>query len=123
METPAGGVRKCKNPECNNLTRSYRQTIADHPGTMARYGGYCIECNQPTTPPCAKCGVPLRKTSVPARLAPGTKQRYAEDMCKLCWLELNPPESPVEISPAQIRATAAALEGWLQERRRRLATA
>ena len=89
-----------------------------------------MNCHKADPLECRECGCALRISSIPASLAPGTKARYAEGMCKVCWFLLNPekvPEKPVdeveEVTPEKLAHTIAGLEAYMARRRARLAVA
>ena len=91
-------------------------------------------------PNCVMCNHPMRQAQVKLADAPGTRQHRAQGLCKSCYyLERRagnipdpegrrgrkPRDSDVETSQFAYMfdqaAASAALEGWLQARRRRLA--
>jgi hypothetical protein len=114
------------------MTRSSRYKVKDHPTTTVRMpGGVCVECYGAGIPPCKGCGVPLRLSSTPAHMAPGTKQRKAEGMCKMCWLLHHPEQAVVdyreaeeveEVTPEKLAHTIRGLEAYMARRRERLAS-
>lgn len=121
MSRTIGDIRKCANKGCRNITRTSNHHVSDHPTAILRMrGGICVECYQPSIPPCRKCGHALRLPTVPASLAPGTKTRRGEGLCKLCWKAEHPPVPEAEISPEQLRHTIAGLEAFLRARRQRI---
>lgn len=92
-----------------------------------------MNCHTANTPPCAGCGCKLRISSVPVELAPGTKIRYAEGMCKICWFLNNPervaaalaaePEETYEVTPEKLAHTIRGLEAYMARRRQRIGAA
>jgi hypothetical protein len=114
------------------MTRSSKYKAKDHPTTTLRMpGGVCVNCYKHDTPPCTGCGAALRISSVPAELAPGTKTRYAEGMCKVCWILHNPdsltvkePEPDNEpVTPEKLAHTIRGLEAYMERRRQRIGAA
>lgn len=76
---------------------------------------------------CTQCEKKLRPANTPAREAPGTRQHAGKGLCKHChWKQrkaagLVPPK-PVEVLPVfDERLAKVALEGYMNERRLRLA--
>lgn len=113
------------------MTRSSRYKQNEHPTTTVRMpGGLCVNCYKPDTPPCVGCGVPLRVSSIPKELAPGTKTRHAEGMCKICWFLRNPekatenltrtPEPEEAPTPEKLAHTIRGLESYMERRRKRI---
>lgn len=78
---------------------------------------------------CIKCDHPMRAANVPGKKAPGTRQHSGKGLCKNCYWRARKdagliPQGPVELLPVfDERLAASALECYLVERRRRLATA
>ena len=112
------------------MTRSSRYKAKDHPTTTVRMaGGVCVHCHTANTPPCKGCGCKLRISSVPVELAPGTKIRYAEGLCKICWFLNNPkqvaeePEETYEVTPDKLAHTIRGLEAYMARRRERIGAA
>ena len=113
------------------MTRTQNQRKAQDPNAIMRMpDGVCVECAQPVIPPCVSCGQPLRVSSVPARLAPGTKVRRAEGMCRNCFvakleeLAAAAPGQEVveEVTPEKLAHTIRGLEAYMARRRERLAS-
>lgn len=135
MAPQPNGIRKCATPGCKQMTRSSRYKPKDHPTTTARMaGGFCVNCFKPEIPPCVSCGVPLRISAIPVELAPGTKTRHAEGMCKICWFLRHPdkatenltrvPEPDDEeppVTPEKLAHTIRGLEAYMERRRQRIA--
>ena len=131
MESPAHDILKpCTKPGCRHLTRSSRYKLSDFPGTYVRMrGGVCTCCYDIGDLPCADCGVQMRPAQVPASLAPGRKQRYADNMCDRCWRAHNLApvgerrEPATVTTPEQVEYAKRGLEAFLARRRDRLGVA
>ena len=66
------------------------------------------------------CEQPLRKATTKLADAPGTLQVTADGLCKRCYNRRIFKETEY-LTPQQLRQVRSALDGWLTERRKRLA--
>jgi len=76
---------------------------------------------------CVQCGHQLRPAKVPLTKAPGTRQHGANGSCKSCY-DRDRRAAGAAREPEMFgyvfdeRQAASALEAWLSDRRRRIAT-